>query len=115
MNTTVQKQTILDLLFANQKLSLIKELRGCSGLGLKEAKDAVEANYTSSQIVELFAPYFPEYVTPPPPVSPDVKCKKIVLKGMTTACNVWKDMGFNNSLDACQTVLDNLKLNGWDR
>jgi hypothetical protein len=38
----------------------------------------------------------------------DAERKKVIIKGMTTACNVWKDMGFNNALEACQMVLNNL-------
>ena len=133
----IKKQTVLDLYNDNQKIQLIKLLRECSGLGLKEAKDAIEAQYYSNnalpKIMELFAPYIyenPHTITNVPynemsdeerertaarknEINAELKRvnderKKVILKGMTTACNVWQDLGFNNSLQACQMVLNNL-------
>ena len=126
MSTTIQKQTVINLINDNQKISLIREYRTCTGLGLKEAKDAIEANYNPAGIVELFAPYFTRTITNSNPVpynemsdeereerEAELKRvnderKKVILKGMTTACNVWQDLGFGSTLEACQMVLMNL-------
>jgi len=114
MSTIIQKQTVIDLLNANQKISLIREYRSCTGLGLKEAKDAIEANYNPAGIVELFAPYN-EMSDDEREAEREAELKrvnderkKIILKGMTTACNVWQDLGFGSTLEACQMVLMNL-------
>lgn len=113
--------TVLDLFSRNMKINLIRELRMATNMGLKEAKDKIEANYTESCILELFAPYSPSYVpsyVPPPlpkikkPMSTNDINKKAIIRGMTTACNVWEAMGFADAFDACEVVLNNIRHNG---
>ena len=96
---TISKGIVIDLFRKNERISLIKEYRRLTNSNLSTAKDAIEANYTEDLIVALFAPYEHDYNHQ----------KELIIKGIMTACNVWKDMGFVNVFDACQTVLNNLK------
>jgi hypothetical protein len=111
----ITKTIITDLFNRNEFVALIREYRICTGVGLKESRDIIEANrWNLEKLMNVFAPYFP--ATPETPEtkienmkSEEEKNKEIILKGMTTACNAWKDMGFPSPLDACQIVIVNLK------
>ena len=116
MTMTTTPKIITDLYVNNQRIGLIKEYRQCTNEGLAESKAAIEANGDSiNKMLTLFSPYFEQNQPIPPKImSDEEKFKKKVIKGMTTACNVWNEMGFPSPLEACQTVLTNIRNNGFN-
>lgn len=97
---------------SGQIIPLIKAYRLCTNKGLRDAKDAIDSVRYSpvSAVVELFAPYLPDYK---PAKKAKVKTEKDrILSGVKCACTHWKTMGFSSIYDACSTVIRNMNLNG---
>lgn len=117
----------------NEKIQLIKFMRSYTGLGLREAKDAIESVEdqpigTSSgprygaRCRLLLEPIFKAYgltcLTDEDKAvgqhfAQDVAvASNLILKGIATVLETWKDMGYKNPYEACHQVLTNLERNG---
>lgn len=110
--------------FMNNKIRLIKFLRQYTNIGLKDAKDTVESiPDTIFEMKKLFAPIFEAYglsiFTPAElEAHPELNVflnkdtsaiGMVILKGMATALETWKAMGFRSPFEACRVVLENLE------
>ena len=92
------------------KIEAIKVYRTCTGAGLKESKDAVEANNKDVEtLLKLFEKYFPDYVEPEnPQVTQE---NQDIVKGVEFALANWRILGFKYKFDAVRLVIDNFQTN----
>jgi len=91
----------------NRRITVIKALRELSGVGLKDAKDAVDAasdkigdgryNCRPDNVVELFRPYFPE-------TNDSIAIN--MAKGIDIAIKNYDVLGYDDMFEAARTVLE---------
>ena len=117
MNEVLQeKTTYLDdkdlamLADKGLKISLIKELRHVSGMGLKDSKDGVEGNCYKGGVIDpdktiaYFNQFRPKAKPTPKPLTEDQK----VINGLRVAMKHWSVLGFRSKHAACDMVLCNI-------
>lgn len=108
----------------SNKIRLIKFIRTFTDMGLKDSKDTIESvPQRIFEVKKLLAPIFeayhlsiftPEEIERNPEINVFVNKDTsaigvVILKGMATALETWKAMGFRSPFEACRIVLDNLE------
>jgi hypothetical protein len=108
------------------RLHLIKAYKDATHFGLKESMEAVDSCEMSiPALLTLFAPFIlsveqyqkaQEALAKARQEEHDRKKKEMdrettdtILSGIRTACNNWYVLGFDSKLQACRSVLNNLK------
>jgi hypothetical protein len=109
------------------KIQAIRFLRTYTGMGLRDAKDTVESAPPSwAGIKSLLAPIFEAYgknifsdsvdsaSEENPNLVPNlekyyVTASTAILKGVATALESWRQLGFKTPFEACRIVIDNLE------
>jgi hypothetical protein len=109
----LSESEIMGNLRQNQKINCIKWLRSATSMGLKEAKDAIEALYETGRLDEQRAK---EYLAPcfakpeQPKLEPQMdEVTTAVLNGMMTVIHNWEALGYDDPFTACRDVLDKLE------
>lgn len=111
---------ITDLYQRHDKIALIKEMRSVSGLGLKEAKEALELSMVHGLqgVINLFMSYIDPVVVEQQKAAIeqaqaerdreiDNKETEKIVSGIRCACEHWRTLGFGSKIRACDTVLAN--------
>jgi hypothetical protein len=109
---TVKRSDIMAMATEGRKISLIKEYRSCTGLGLRESKDAIEkfvskkhpddmvSVYDVDGLLTLFSPY----------VTHDIASTKILInQGVSCVLDNYNVLGFENPFDAVRMVINNIE------
>ena len=99
---TIREETLLNMLEAGQKIGLITLFRGASGAGLREAKEAVEKDYSTEGIVKLFKPYIKD---------DEASLNRKILTGATLAVENFETLGFANPCNALRMIASNFDHN----
>lgn len=101
-------QYILGLVREGHKIQLIKDLRNVANISLRDAKDAVEKAYFSSEpgkaVLDLFKGYLEEETPPPYPGTPLVTP---LAKGVLHVMEHWEILGFKSQGAAIREIVNN--------
>jgi len=104
-----------NLIYAEQKIGLIKELRRISGMGLKDSKDAIELGYqyngagTKSDIdKEKIINTFKAYLV----VDPEPYTKEEFMNNIEEAIDGMDKMQFTDMIEVVELLCKNITKNG---
>lgn len=106
---SIDLDEIKELIRLNQKISLIKEFRAVSGLGLKDSKDMVEKFYSNigwnkDGLIDAFKQYAG--------MTPEPYTKDEFMHLVERAIDSMDDYHFTDMIQAVETMLHNVQSKG---